>query len=101
MPYTVTGAGKNGAIGTNLVQHLMKHIVKNVVRDEDPREALLKHAEAAASIFILILDDPYWVAPAYAKNQKDPILAKSVYEDEMEFIRDQKKRRKMPNQTNQ
>ena len=46
------------------------------------------------------IDDPYWVTPAYEKNQKDPVLAKYVYEDETEYVRDQKKRRKMPGTAN-
>jgi hypothetical protein len=50
MPYTITGAGKGGQIGTNLTQHIMKSYVKNRIREEDPREALLKYAEIAKSI---------------------------------------------------
>jgi hypothetical protein len=47
------GAGKGGAIGTNFTQHIMKQIIKNKVREEDPREALLKYAAIAESNFDL------------------------------------------------
>jgi hypothetical protein len=41
----------------------------------DPREAILKYADAAKK-------DPYWVAPAYAKTQPKAVLADSVIEDD-------------------
>lgn len=43
--------------------------------DEDPREAILKHADAAAK-------DPKFIAPAYASTQPEPVFAKSDSEDE-------------------
>jgi hypothetical protein len=36
-------------------------------RDEDPREAILRHAEAAER-------DPRWVTPAYATTQPQPVF---------------------------
>ena len=74
-------------MGANLSQYLMPALEKNNIRNEDPREAILKFKDIAEQ-------DPYWVAPAYQKNQSKPIFAKSVYEDEAEFMRDQKKRRR-------
>lgn len=43
--------------------------------DEDPREAILKHADAAAQ-------DPKFIAPAYAQTQPKPVFAKSDSEDD-------------------
>jgi WD repeat-containing protein 70 len=50
LPFMLSGAGKGGAIGTNFTQHIMKQVIKNRVREEDPREALLKYAAIAESI---------------------------------------------------
>lgn len=43
--------------------------------DEDPREAILKYAEAAEK-------DPKFIAPAYAETQPEPVFADSDKEDE-------------------
>lgn len=43
--------------------------------EEDPREAILKHADAAAK-------DPKFIAPAYAQTQPEPVFTKSDSEDE-------------------
>ncbi|KAJ2862367.1 hypothetical protein GGH94_004305 [Coemansia aciculifera] len=61
------GHGKGGNIGINETQHIMKSIIKDTMRDEDPREALLKYAAVAES-------DPMFVAPAYKKTQDKPIF---------------------------
>ncbi len=53
-PYT-SGMGKKGMIGINPTQLLMKNILKNESRLEDPREAILRHAEAAASKNISVI----------------------------------------------
>ena len=55
--------------------------------NEDPREAILKHADDAAK-------NPYWVAPAYKKTQPVPVFTSSVYVTEEEAKRDAKKRRR-------
>ncbi|KAJ3268309.1 WD repeat-containing protein 70, partial [Terramyces sp. JEL0728] len=73
--------------GMNVTEHLMKTMTKNTTRQEDPREAILKYADKAKN-------DPYWIAPAYKKTQDKPVLAEKVYEDEAEYVRDQKKRRR-------
>ena len=58
MPYAITGPGTNGMIGINLTKHLyfllirMKSVLKNKIRNEDPREAILKYAEVAESIIV-------------------------------------------------
>ncbi|KAJ1565449.1 hypothetical protein HK096_002725, partial [Nowakowskiella sp. JEL0078] len=83
MPHTL-GPGKGGKIGSSLTAHLMKGIIKDTSRDEDPREAFLRHAQNAE-------DDPYWVNPAYKKTQPKPVYAEHVHEDEDEAKRDAKK----------
>eukprot|EP00842_Homolaphlyctis_polyrhiza_P001540 jgi/Hompol1/2387/HPOL_001445-RA len=84
----VTGKGKGGRLGTSVAEHLLKSITKDTRRQEDPREAILKFADAAAA-------DPYWVAPAYKSTQPQAVLSSSVYENELEKeIEERKKRRK-------
>ncbi|KAJ2758974.1 hypothetical protein IWQ56_005862 [Coemansia nantahalensis] len=63
----VCGHGKGGAIGVNATQHIMKSLIKDTIRDEDPREALLKYAAVAAA-------DPKFIAPSYAKTQAEPVF---------------------------
>lgn len=43
--------------------------------EEDPREAILKYADAASK-------DPKYIAPAYAQTQPEPVFAKSDSEEE-------------------
>jgi hypothetical protein len=50
-------------------------MIKETWMDEDPREAILKFADAAAK-------DPKYIAPAYAETQPEPVFAKSDSEDE-------------------
>ncbi|KAJ3400922.1 WD repeat-containing protein 70 [Chytridiales sp. JEL 0842] len=61
-------------------------VVKDRTREEDPREAILKHAAEADS-------KPFWIAPAYKQNQPKPVLAPQVFEDEDEAERAAKKQR--------
>jgi hypothetical protein len=83
-PTLVTGQGKNGRIGSNLTAHIMRGMLKNPIRNQDPREEILKFAKDAA-------EDPYWIAPAYKNGH---VLGDNVYEDEYEAKRDQSKRRR-------
>ncbi|KAJ1682914.1 hypothetical protein LUZ63_010659 [Rhynchospora breviuscula] len=77
----VNGPGFGGRVGTTkgslLTQYLMKQggLIKETWMDEDPREAILKYADAAAQ-------DPKFIAPAYAETQPKPVFAKSDSEDE-------------------
>lgn len=77
----VTGPGFGGRVGTTkgslLTQYLLKEggLMKETWMDEDPREAILRHAEAAAK-------DPKYIAPAYAETQPETIFAASDSEDE-------------------
>lgn len=50
-------------------------MIKETWMEEDPREAILKYADAAEK-------DPKYIAPAYAQTQPDPVFAKSDSEDE-------------------
>lgn len=75
----VTGPGAGGRIASGGNTHT-SYIVRQLgIRDrviddtEDPREALLKHAKAAA-------EDPYWVSPAYKNTQPKPIFQKTPQE---------------------
>ncbi|KAJ2843330.1 hypothetical protein IWW36_005599 [Coemansia brasiliensis] len=71
------GHGRGGAIGVNETQHIMKSLIKDTIRDEDPREALLKYAAKAES-------DPKFVTPSY----KDaPVFDDSGMADEPEMKR--------------
>ncbi|TPX72312.1 hypothetical protein SpCBS45565_g00625 [Spizellomyces sp. 'palustris'] len=83
----LSGPGRGGKLGTNLTQHILKGIIKDTSRDEDPREAILKHAKDAE-------ENPYWIAPAYKKNQPKTIYAEQVYEDEDEAARAAAKKRR-------
>ncbi|PVU96186.1 hypothetical protein BB561_001357 [Smittium simulii] len=76
----VRGQGRGGVIGTSETQYIMRSIIKDTTRDQDPREALLKHAAAAE-------ESPYWVAPAYKKNQPKSIFNEKGMEDEPELKR--------------
>lgn len=77
----MTGPGFGGRVGTSagslLTQYLLKQggMIKETWMDEDPREAILKYADAAAN-------DPKYIAPAYAQTQPETVFAKSDSEDE-------------------
>ena len=60
--------------------------------EEDPREALLRHAQAAeGTLFVFdrrvvapykcVLENPYWVNPAYKKTQPKTIYDEGKYEE--------------------
>ncbi|KAG6735705.1 hypothetical protein POTOM_061644 [Populus tomentosa] len=77
----MTGPGFGGRVGASkgslLTQYLLKQggMIKETWMEEDPREAILKYADAAEK-------DPKYIAPAYAQTQPDPVFAKSDSEDE-------------------
>ncbi|KAL1350151.1 hypothetical protein HN51_014301 [Arachis hypogaea] len=77
----ITGPGFGGRVGASqgslLTQYLMKQggMIKETWMEEDPREAILKYADAAAK-------DPKFIAPAYADTQPEPVFAKSDSEEE-------------------
>ncbi|KAJ2782733.1 hypothetical protein H4R18_002107 [Coemansia javaensis] len=76
----VQGHGRGGAIGVNETQHIMKSLIKDTIRDEDPREALLRYAAVAES-------DPKFIAPSYAKTQAEPVFDDSAAADVPEMKR--------------
>ncbi|OLY77833.1 WD repeat-containing protein 70 [Smittium mucronatum] len=62
------------------LEKIRKDPVASRKPDEDPREALLRHAAAAE-------ESPYWVAPAYKKHQPKAIFDESGMKDEPEIKR--------------
>ncbi|XP_009612613.1 uncharacterized protein [Nicotiana tomentosiformis] len=77
----ITGPGFGGRVGSTkgslLTQYLLKQggLIKETWMEEDPREAILKHADAAAK-------DPKFIAPAYADTQPQPLFAEPDAEEE-------------------
>lgn len=63
----VTGPGKGGRVGASATQHVVQNLVRDTMRDEDPREALLKYADKADN-------DPLWTK-AWKTNQPKPVFA--------------------------
>ncbi|ORX64582.1 WD40 repeat-like protein [Anaeromyces robustus] len=80
----LNGPGRGGRVGTNYTHYMMKHIMKDTTHDEDPREALLSYAKKAE-------ENPYFIAPAYKKNQPKPVFDESEL-DEEELNREVKRR---------
>ncbi|KAF9042099.1 transcription factor [Panaeolus papilionaceus] len=72
----VSGPGKGGRVGASATQHIVQNLVRDTTRDLDPREALLRYAEAAEK-------DPQWTA-AWKTNQPKPVFAKDYKEDDTE-----------------
>ncbi|PAN47009.1 hypothetical protein PAHAL_9G203800 [Panicum hallii] len=77
----VNGPGYGGRVGTSkgslLTQYLLKEggLIKETWMDEDPREAILKYADAAEK-------DPKFIAPAYSQTQPKPVFAESDSDNE-------------------
>ncbi|RWR99641.1 WD repeat-containing protein 70-like protein [Dinothrombium tinctorium] len=76
----VTGPGQGGRLasaGNTYASFIARNIAtRNKVDDkEDPREAILRHAKAAA-------ENPYWVSPAYSKTQPKPVFREIEEEDD-------------------
>ena len=61
--------GRVGAKGATLSQYVAQTLAKRKpdVWENDPRGAILRHAEEAAK-------NPYWVDPAYKKTQPNPVF---------------------------
>jgi len=68
-PLTTRGGagGRLKAHGSTLASFVMKTIAKDKYDDTNPREAILRHAEAAKN-------DPKWVSHAYKSTQPDTIF---------------------------
>ncbi|KAK8729916.1 hypothetical protein OTU49_008387 [Cherax quadricarinatus] len=73
--------GRVSAGGSTLSSYIIRNMgLRNKVHEEgDPREALLKYAKDAE-------ENPYWVTPAYTKNQPKPVFQeeKETKEEEIE-----------------
>lgn len=63
----VHGPGKGGRVGASATQHVVQNLVRDTMRDEDPREALLRFADKADQ-------DPQWTK-AWKANQPKPVFA--------------------------
>jgi WD40 repeat protein len=82
----MSGPGRGGVIGTTFHHSMMKVMQKDRIdafNNTDPREALLKHAQAA-------IDDPKYVTSAYAQNQPQVVagthLADTVESDDEDTV---------------
>ncbi|TPX44206.1 hypothetical protein SeMB42_g04415 [Synchytrium endobioticum] len=73
----LSGPGRGGKLGHTIQAGMLQSLIKDTTRSEDPREAILRHAEAAKK-------HPYWVDRAYQETQPDPVFAEAVYEDDTE-----------------
>lgn len=75
LPITSGQGGRLASSGGTLSSYVIRNLglSKRVDDDQDPREAILKYAKEAA-------ENPYWIAPAYAKTQPKTIL--ESYTDE-------------------
>lgn len=69
LPITSGQGGRVASSGGTLSSFVIRNLglSKRVDDDQDPREAILKYAKEAA-------ENPYWIAPAYAKTQPKVIL---------------------------
>lgn len=76
---------REGRLATNsIAAYIMTQIHRKTERDEDPREALLKHADEAAK-------NPMWVDLAYAQTQPKPIFNyEAPVRDEVKFLESKK-----------
>ncbi|XP_064604779.1 WD repeat-containing protein 70-like [Liolophura sinensis] len=78
----VTGPGEGGRVGAKgatLSQYVVQQLVlrKPDAADKDPRNAILRHAKEAS-------ENPYWIAPAYARTQPKAIFQEEEEEEEEE-----------------
>ncbi|EGD80899.1 hypothetical protein PTSG_01486 [Salpingoeca rosetta] len=84
------GVGKGGRLmgyTSSLSQYIASRTAYDPTRDEDPREAILRHAEAAEK-------EPYYIARAYAKTQPEPVYDMAEHPEEEEPKKKKKKNMK-------
>lgn len=69
LPITSGQGGRVASSGGTLSSFVIRNLglSKRVDDDQDPREAILKYAKEAE-------ENPYWITPAYVKNQPKNIL---------------------------
>eukprot|EP00128_Syssomonas_multiformis_P013620 Colp12_sorted_trinity150504_noHs@9094 len=72
-----SGPGKGGRLGEGTFTSFVFRDVhsRDTIRDEDPREAILRHAEAAEK-------NPMFIAPAYKATQPKPVFDEEEYHEE-------------------
>lgn len=82
--------GRVSAGGSTLSSYIIRNMgLRRKVQEEgDPREALLKYAKDAA-------ENPYWVTPAYAKNQPNPIFQEAQEQDNKDSEEEEPATKKM------
>lgn len=69
LPITSGQGGRVASSGGTLSSYVIRNLglSKRIEDDQDPREAILKYAKIAE-------EEPYWIAPAYKKNQPKTIF---------------------------
>lgn len=69
LPITSGQGGRVASSGGTLSSYVIRNLglSKRIEDDQDPREAILKYAKDAE-------ENPYWIAPAYKKNQPKTIF---------------------------
>lgn len=70
----VSGPGRGGRVGASATQHVVQNLVRDTMRDEDPREALLR-------IGAKVDNDRQWTK-AWQQNQPNPVFQEEVEEKE-------------------
>lgn len=70
----VTGPGRGGRVGASATQHVVQNLVRDTMRDEDPREALLRIGKT-------VDNDPQWTK-AWRENQPKPVFREVEEDDE-------------------
>ncbi|KAJ7378457.1 WD repeat-containing protein 70 [Desmophyllum pertusum] len=86
----VTGPGHGGRVtsGMSLSAYVVKNMALEMKDDSHPREAILKHAKAAA-------ETPYWVSPAYAHTQPRTVFHEEEEDEDEEEEESQRKKMKI------
>jgi len=72
----VSGPGRGGRVGASATQHVVQNLVRDTMRDEDPREALLRMAEKVDS-------DLQWTK-AWKESQPKPVFRDVTPEEDEE-----------------
>ncbi|KAG8805551.1 hypothetical protein FRC17_005456 [Serendipita sp. 399] len=70
----VSGPGRGGRVGASATQHIVQNLVRDTMRDEDPREALLR-------IGAQVDNDPQWTK-AWKQTQPKPVFQEVEEEKE-------------------
>lgn len=76
----MSGPGVGTHAGGSLTQYLMKDLIKKNDREEDPREAILKHAEEAER-------NPIFVGHVYKKTQPEAVFMDDEQQRQLEQLK--------------